>query len=68
MPYFLKDRRVEQFKKVKDFYIKLKESLSCEVFEEDESFSTRMSEKIDKNSDDSLAAAIILQSFIDRNS
>ena len=66
MPEFARDRHSEQYQKTKDFYDKLNTENIGEVVTEDESFSTQMSDKITKMADDSNAAAVFLQSFLDK--
>ena len=66
MPGFLKVKYTEQYLEIKAFLKLLESKIDCEIFTEDESFSTAMSEKFIKNADDSLAASVILQSFLDR--
>lgn len=71
VPFSLsKKDKSEQFKKTEDFIKKLKKEINMELFMEDERLSTKEAEGLlrggkKKNKDD-VAAALILQSYLNR--
>ncbi|HOV99238.1 MAG TPA: Holliday junction resolvase RuvX [Bacteroidota bacterium] len=80
MPYNLKGEKGQKAKEVQDFIDKLKEQTGCQVIQWDERFTTVMAQQTlltmgtkrkDRNQKsgklDQMAAAILLQSYLDSN-
>lgn len=73
MPRSHSGRENAQEKKVEDFIKNLKELLHIEVIPEDERMSTLQAQKLGvglkgRGDDDAIAAMLILQSYLDKNS
>jgi putative Holliday junction resolvase len=59
-------RQPDQRKEVIKFVELLKKIVEVPIIFEDEEFTTMMAEKLDRHSDDAVAASIILQTYFDK--
>ncbi len=66
LPISKKGEDSKQTQYVRRFIDQLKKKTTLPVIEEDERFSTLMAAKSSESGDDSVSAAIILQSYLDR--
>lgn len=78
MPFNLKGERAQKSVEVEEFIASLRDSLDTEIVEWDERFTSTMAQRViremghgkearsDKGKIDAMAAAIMLQSFLDR--
>lgn len=66
MPSVIPDVDTSLINEIKEFSRLLKEHLGAEIVFEDEMFTTRMAKAHSKKDADASAAALILQSFLDR--
>ena len=70
LPIGLRGVNSEQYKKVADFIIKLKQEIKLEIIEQDEKMTSIYAQKLMRETktrkpDDAVAAMLILQSYLD---